>query len=161
MSLHLLVASAKLLNEACKTEKNADVLKRLLLVRRVRVDDEEAASVAEKEFHRSRWWAYKWLKRFDKSGLDGLKDLHRSGRPPEVSEEIFSEIKRELSENLAGWKAKEIMNIIYQSTGVRYHEVHIYRLLHKWGFKPKVPQRRFVNTASKEEKGEFKKRRGK
>ena len=54
--------------------------KRLLLVRRVRVDDEEAASVAEKEFHRSRWWAYKWLKRFDKSGLDGLKDLHRSGR---------------------------------------------------------------------------------
>jgi hypothetical protein len=25
---------------------------------------------------------------------------------------------------------------------------------------PKVPQRRFVNTASKEEKGEFKKRRG-
>ena len=98
------------------------------------------------------------LKRFDKSGLDGLKDLHRSGRPPEVSEEIFSEIKRELSENLAGWKAKEIMNIIFESTGVRYHEVHIYRLLHKWGFKPKVPQRRFVNTASKEEKGEFKKR---
>ena len=28
----------------------------LNLVRRVRVDDEEAASVAEKEFHRSRWW---------------------------------------------------------------------------------------------------------
>ena len=55
MSLHLLVASAKLLDEACKTEKNADVLKRLLLVRRVRVDDdEEEASVAEKEFHRSR-----------------------------------------------------------------------------------------------------------
>jgi putative transposase len=160
MSLHLLVASAKLLDEAYKTEKNADVLKRLLLVRRVRVDDEEAASVAEKEFDRSRWWAYKWLKRFDKSGLDGLKDLHRSGRPPEVSEEIFSEIRSELSENPSGWKAKEIMNIIYQSTGVRYHEVHIYRLLHKWGFKPKVPQRRFVNTASKEEKREFKKRRG-
>ena len=117
VSLHLLVASAKLLNEACKTEKNADVLKRLLLVRRVRVDDEEAASIAEKEFHRSRWWAYKWLKRFDKSCLDGLKDLHRSGGrpPPEVSEEIFSEIRSELSENPSGWKAKEIMNIIYLS----------------------------------------------
>ncbi|MGB6628822.1 MAG: winged helix-turn-helix domain-containing protein, partial [Nitrososphaeraceae archaeon] len=45
--------------------------------------------------------------------------------------------------NPSGWKAKEIMNIIYQRTGVRYHEVHVYRLLHKWGFKPKVPQRRF------------------
>jgi transposase len=90
--------------------------------------------------------------------LEGLKDLHRSGRPPEVSEEIFSEIRSELSENPSGWKAKEIMNIIYQRTGVRYHEVHVYRLLHKWGFKPKVPQKRFINIASKEEKEQFKKR---
>ena len=66
--------------------------------------------VAEKEFHRSRWWwAYKWLKRFDKLGLDGLKDKHRSGRPSEVSEETFAEIRRELSENSSVWKAKEIM----------------------------------------------------
>ena len=55
MSLHPLVASAKLLDEACKTEKNADVLKRLLLVRRVIVDDEGVASVDEKQFHRLRW----------------------------------------------------------------------------------------------------------
>ena len=41
------------------------------------------------------------------------------------------------------------MDIIYKKTGVRYHEVHIYRLLHKWGFSPKIPQRRFVNTSSK------------
>ena len=153
-----MVASAKLLDDACRTEKNADVRERILLVRCVRVDYKEAASIAENEFHRSRWWAYKWLKRFDKSGLEGLKDLHRSGRPPEVSEEIFSEIRNELSENPSGWKAKEIMNIIYQRTGVRYHEVHVYRLLHKWGFKPKVPQKRFVNIASKEEKEQFKKR---
>jgi transposase len=59
-------------------------------------------------------------------------DLPRTGRPPEVSEERFVEIKRELSENLAGWRAKEIMNIIYERTGVKYNEVHIYRLLHKW-----------------------------
>jgi hypothetical protein len=32
-------------------------------------------------------------------------------------EEIF------LSENLAGWRAKEIMNIIYEKTGVRYHQM--------------------------------------
>ena len=153
-----MVASAKLLDDARRTEKNADVRERILLVRCVRVDYKEAASIAENEFHRSRWWAYKWLKRFDKSGLEGLKDLHRSGRPPEVSEEIFSEIRSELSENPSGWKAKEIMNIIYQRTGVRYHEVHVYRLLHKWGFKPKVPQKRFINIASKEEKEQFKKR---
>jgi transposase len=52
----------------------------------------------------------------------------------------------------AGWKAKEIMNIIYERTGIRYHEVHIYRLLHKWKFSSKVPKKRLVNTASNEEK---------
>ena len=39
---------------------------------------------------------YKWLKRFSDSGLEGLKNLPRAGRLPEVSEERFAEIKREL-----------------------------------------------------------------
>lgn len=156
-----MVTSAKLLDEAYRTEKDADVRERLLLVRRVREDKEEAASVAENEFHRSRWWAYKWLKRFDKSGIEGLEDLPRSGRPSQVSEETFAQIRRELSQNASGWRAKEIMNIIHKKAGVRYHEVHIYRLLHKWGFKPKVPQKRFVNIASKKEKEQFKKMRRK
>jgi transposase len=104
--------------------------------------------------------AYKWLKRFNNDGLDGLKDRHRSGRPPDVPKEKLSKIRSELSESPSGWKAKEIMDIIYKRTGVRYHhEVHVYGLLHKWGFKPKVPQRRFVNIASKEEKEQFKKGR--
>ena len=147
-----MVTSSKLLDDVYRTEKNVDVRERLLLVRRVLVDNEQAARVAEKEFYRSRWWAYKWLKRFAESGLEGLKNLPKAGRPPEVSEERFAEIKRELSENLAGWRAKEIMNIIYEKTGVRYHEVHIYRLLHKWKFSPKIPRKRFVNTASNKEK---------
>ena len=152
-----MVSSAKLLDDAYRTEKNVDVRERLLLVRRVLVDNEQTARVAEKEFRRSRWWAYKWMKRYAESGLEGLKNLPRTGRPPQVSGQEFAEIKRELSENLAGWKAKEIMNIIYDKTGIRYHEVHIYRLLHKWGFSPKVPRKRFVNTASSKEKKQFKK----
>ena len=153
-----MVASVKLLDDAYRTEKNVDVRERLLLVRRVLVDNERAARVAENEFYRSRWWAYKWLKRFAESGLEGLKNLPRTGRPPEVSEEKLSKIRSELSENPSGWKAKQIMNIIYKRTGIRYHEVHIYRLLHKWGFSPEVPRKRFVNTASNKEKKQFKKR---
>jgi transposase len=153
-----LVSSAKLLDDAYRTEKNGDVRERLLLVRRVLLDNEQTARVAENEFHRSRWWAYKWVKRYAESGLEGLKNLPRTGRPPQVSVQKFAEIERELSENIAGWSAKEVMNIIYEKTGVRYHEVHIYRLLHKWGFSPKVPRKRFVNSASNKEKKQFKKR---
>jgi transposase len=52
--------------------------------------------------HRSKAWAYKWLKRFDNEVLNGLKDRPRSGRLREVSEKKFSEIRRELSENPSG-----------------------------------------------------------
>ena len=152
-----MVSSAKLLDDAYRTEHNGDVRERLLLVRRVLEDNEQTARVAENEFHRSRWWAYKWVKRYAESGPEGLKNQPRTGRPPQVSGQKFAEIKRELSENLAGWRAKEVMNIIYEKTGVRY-QVHIYRLLHKWGFSPKVPRKRFVNTASNKEKKQFKKR---
>ena len=146
------------MDDAYRTEKNVDIRERLLLVRRILVDNEQAARVAENEFYRSRWWAYKWLKRFAESGLEGLKNLPRTGRPSEVSEEKLSKIRSELSENPSGWKAKEIMNIIYERTGIRYHEVHIYRLLHKWKFSPKVPRKRFTNGASNEERKQFKKR---
>jgi putative transposase len=57
-------------------------------------------------------------------------------------------IKQELAESNTGWDFRQVMDLIYKRARVRYHEVHIYRLLHKWGFKPKVSQRRFVNTAS-------------
>jgi transposase len=116
-----LVSSAKLLDDAYRTEHNGDVRERLLLVIRVLVDNEQTARVAENEFHRSRWWAYKWVKRYAEYGLEGLKNPARTGRPPQVSGQKFAEIKRELSENLAGWRAKEVMNIVYEKTGVRYH----------------------------------------
>jgi hypothetical protein len=61
---------------AYRKEKDGDIRERILLITRVRMDKKEASSMAEKEFHRSRWWAYKWLKRFDNAGLNGLKNEH-------------------------------------------------------------------------------------
>ena len=153
----MLVSINAVLNNAYKKEKDSNVKERILLVKRVKIDKQEAASVAEHELNRSRWWAYKWLHRFDKDGLDGLKDQPRSGRPPDVPKEIMVKIRQELADSNTGWDFRQVMDLIYNKTGVRYHEVHIYRLLHKWGFKPKVPHKRFVNTASIKDKKRFKK----
>jgi putative transposase len=153
----LIVSIDAVLNSAYKKEKVANIKERILLVRRVKIDKQEAASVAENELNRSRWWAYKWLHRFDKEGLDGLKDKERSGRPPDVPKDTMINIKQELEDSNSGWDFRQVMDLIYKKTGVRYHEVHIYRLLHKWGFKSKVPQKKFVNTASTKEKKRFKK----
>jgi putative transposase len=153
----LLVSINAILNNAYKKEKDSNVKERILLVKHVKIDKQEAASVAEHELNRSRWWAYKWLHRFDKDGLDGLKDQPRSGRPPDVPEDVMMQIRSELADSNTGWDFRQVMDLIYKKTGVRYHEVHIYRLLHKWGFKSKVPQRRFVNTAFTKDKRKFKK----
>jgi transposase len=66
------------------------------------------------------------------------------------------QIRKELVDSNTGWDFMQVMDLIYK-TGVRYHEVRIYRLLHKWGLKSKVPQKRFVNTASVKDKRKFKK----
>ena len=154
----MLVSINTVLNNEYKKEKDSSVKERILLVKRFKIDKQEAVSVAEPELNRSRWWwAYKWLHRFDKDGLDGLKDKERSGRPPDVPKGVMIKIKQELAESNTGWDFRQVMDLIYRKTGVRYHEVHIYRLLHKWGFKSKVPQKRFVNTASAKDKMKFKK----
>ena len=51
--------------------------------------------------------------------------------------------------------------MIIKKSGIKYHYIHIYRILRKWGFKQKVPRKVHVNTASKEEKEDFKKRQNK
>ena len=47
--------------------------------------------------NRSNPWASDWLKRYDKEGIEGLKDRTKSGRSPELSEEISYQIKKELN----------------------------------------------------------------
>jgi hypothetical protein len=49
------VISPEKLNKAYRKETDANVKERILLVRRVRIDDQEASIVAKVELHRSRW----------------------------------------------------------------------------------------------------------
>jgi transposase len=144
------------LDVAYNRENDADVKERIQLVRRIEQDKQHIEDIA-KELHRCRAWAYKWYKRYNENGLDGLKDKERSGRPPDVPKDVMLQIRQELADSSTGWDFRQVLDLIYKKTGVRYHEVHIYRLLHKWGFKSKVPQKRFVNTVSKEDKKKFKK----
>ena len=110
-----------------------------------------------KELHRSRTWASDWLARYDNEGVDGLRDRPKSGRPAQLSPQVVFKIRKKLTESRQGWSTKQVNDIILQEGGIKYHCVHIYRLLHKWGFKQKVPRKVHVNTASKEEKDTFKK----
>ena len=150
------LAKSKLVN-LYKKENDPKVKERLLLIIKVREDKQIPFRVV-KEMHRSNPWASDWLKRYDKEGLEGLKNRTKSGRPSEISEETSYQIKKELKESNKGWTTKQVEELIVKKSGIKYHYTHIYRILRKWGFKQKVPRKVHVNTASVEEKEAFKKR---
>ncbi len=139
-----------------KKETNIKVKERLLLVIKVKYDNIIPAFASD-ELHRSRPWGLYWLDRFSQEGVEGLKNRPKSGRHPDIAEETVYEIKNELASSKQGWTTKQVEDLIVKKSGIRYHFTHIYRLMHKWGFKQKVPKQVHVNTATREEKERFKK----
>ena len=130
----------------------------MLLVLNVVYKWKVSAAQVARDLHRSKSWASDWLKRYDKEGIEGLKTRQKSGRPPKISEEVVYQIKKELKESSQGWTTKQAEELIVKKSGLKYHYTHIYRILRKWGFKQKIPRKVHVNTASLEEKDDFKKR---
>lgn len=139
-----------------RKESDVDLKERMLLVLNV-VYDQHIPAQAARDLHRSRTWASDWLKRYMEEGIEGLRDRSKSGRPPDIPEETVYKIKSQLSSSKQGWTTKQVNDIIIRESGVHYHQIYIYTLLRKWGFKQKVPRKVHVNTTSKEEKERFKK----
>jgi putative transposase len=140
-----------------RDEEDVKTKERMLLVLNVVYYGMVAAHVAA-DLHRNRAWACVWLKRYNKESIVGLKNKPRTGRPSELSEEDICSIQTTLKESNRGWTTKQVEELIIKKSGIKYHYTHIYRILRKWGFKQKVPRKVHVNTASREEKEEFKKR---
>ncbi len=140
-----------------KAQKDAREKERMLLVLNVVYYHMVAAHVA-REIHRSKGWASQWLKRYRKEGIEGLKDKLKGGRHPKITKQVEYRIKIILKGSNQGWTTKQVEETIIQESGIKYNHNYIYYILRRWGFKQKVPRKVHVNTASKEEKEEFKKR---
>ena len=54
------------------------------------------SSKCSKRIKQMKSMGLQMVHRFDKDGLDGLKDKERSGRPPDVPKEYMIKIKQEL-----------------------------------------------------------------
>jgi transposase len=87
--------------------------------------------------------------------INGLKDRSKSGRPTEIPK-VAVRIRKELLGSKQGWTTKQVRDMIFRER--RYYYTHVYRILHKWGFKQKIPRKVHINTASNKEKEDFKKR---
>ncbi len=151
-----LQAPKEIVEEAYREERDANVSKRIFLVLKVKYEGVPASHVA-REVHRHKSWTTPWLRRFEKDGLEGLKTMERSGRPPKLDHNKFIAVKRKVVKNECGWTVKEVREMIRKEADVAYTERHIYRLMQKWGVRAIVPDKRLLHKASLEERLEFKK----
>ncbi len=68
-------------------------------------------------------------------------------------------IKALLKESNQGWTTKQVEEMIIKESDIKYNHNYIYCILSRWGFKQKVlPRKVHINTASAEDKEDFKKR---
>ena len=74
--------------------------------------------------------AYEWLKRWNKSGYDGLIPHFSGGPKPKLSEAEI-EILKNLLKTKDDWKLKEVCNLIKEQFGVEHSEMHVWRIMMK------------------------------
>jgi len=92
---------------------------------------------------------YRWRDVLESEGLDALREMSKGGRPPKLGAEELSRLQVSLLEGPTAhgfgtplWTIKRVRVLIERQFGVRYSEVHVWRLLGQLGFSSQRPERR-------------------
>ena len=96
----------------------------------------------------SRSRVSEWLKTYSESGVDGLMEGKRSGRPSRLTD-LQKILLCDIIESgpiayglLSGvWTSKLIAKIINYEFSVEYHPSHVWKLLQEFGFSVQSPKR--------------------
>lgn len=138
--------SRELVKEAYNHEKNGRIKQRLLIILKS-FGDKSSYEVAE-EVNTSHTKVLRWVKRFNKKGIDALQDKQRKGRPSRLNKKQIKSLEITLdkrSEFRAGYNTIEIMHIIKQEFNVGYSQRHVRRLLYSIGYRRITPRPSHIN----------------
>ena len=89
-----------------------------------------------------------WIQRFNTDGLDDLRDLPRSGRPPKIPLQKMDKIMKQASQTPT--TPATLHQQIFQKTKVKLHLTYVGDLMRKYGLSPKRTTSIHINAASKE-----------
>lgn len=96
-----------------------------------------------------RQTVYRWQTVLKSQGLDALRDMSKGGRPARLGAEELTGLQVALLEGPTAhgfgtplWTLKRVRLFIERQFGVRYSEVHVWRLLGQLGFSNQKPERR-------------------
>ena len=95
-----------------------------------------------------------WINSFDEKGVEGLKDLPKSGRPQKVSNKKMLEI-------LSGMEqitTESARNQVNEETGVEYCKGNIIRRFHELDISWKLPRPYYIHQASSRKVKSFQKK---
>ena len=97
----------------------------------------------------ARQTVYTWKRILEESGIEALREIDRGGRPGSLDEEQFEQIRRALLESPTAhgfgtelWTIKRVRVLIERLHGIRFSEVHVWRILGRLGFSSQKPERR-------------------
>jgi len=130
------------LKEAYKKERDPRVRVRMAAVNAVCILDCSISDTAELLMQSPNWVSH-WVRRSGEGGIDALRDLPRSGRPPKVRRERISGIIRRSGDGRV--ISRKLRADIRESTGVRYHITSVMRIMKRLDMSPKVSQQVYTS----------------
>jgi len=96
-----------------------------------------------------RQTVYRWRNVLESEGIDALRTMSKGGRPAWLGAEELSRLHVALLEGPTAhgfgtplWTLKRVRLFIERQFGVRYSDVHVWRLLGQLGFSSQKPERR-------------------
>ena len=131
------------LKNAYKKEKDARIKIRMAAVNMVIFKNASIEHTAD-SLMQSTDWVFLWVTRFGEEGLEGLRDLPRTGRPPKVP---LKNINKILSKTDHITTPKILCEDIHKKYGVRYHMTSIRRIMRCCNMSAKTSRRVHVNRA--------------
>jgi transposase len=96
----------------------------------------------------ARQTAYTWKSRLDEGGIEALRSM-ATGRPAQLDAKQLDALRAGLLQGAIAhgfgtelWTLKRVRALIERLYGVRFSEVHVWRLLGAMGFSSQKPERR-------------------
>jgi transposase len=116
---------------------------RLMLAGKTPAEAAHAVGVA-------RQTAYTWRARLDEGGIEALRTM-ATGRPAQLDARQLEALRAALLQGAIAhgfgtelWTLKRVRALIERLYGVRFSEVHVWRLLGAMGFSSQKPERRAI-----------------
>lgn len=145
----------EILKKACRKEKDAKILKRILMV--LYILKKETIRDVGKRLNCSHPTVLYWKQRYEKEGLGGLKTKPKSGKPRMISRREEANLRKLIAKKdpEKPWTTKRVSGLIAEKTCVNYSQRQVTRILNRWNFGLTSGRPIYWHRASEEEIKKF------